>query len=173
MTSGIPNYTGEKEVMGNILKLFKLNPIKHITSEEILDSVKNKPLLDQTKNKYSYSNTNYALAAEIIKSITGKDISEEILDRIIKPLKLDHTFYIKTFPRKNVLFPKDLMSGYYYETNETYRIFDNGINIIDYSMSWGDAAGSITSNSLDLNTFLRSLFTGKLLDKQQLKKLAT
>jgi D-alanyl-D-alanine carboxypeptidase len=173
MTSGIPNYTGEKEVMGDILKLFKLNPKKNTTSEEILDSVKNKPLLDQTKNKYSYSNKNYVLAAEIIKSITGKDISEEILDRIIKRLKLENTFYIKTFPNENVHFPKYLMSGYYYESNEIYRIFDNGTDIIDFSMSWGDAAGSITSNSLDLNTFLRSLFTGKLLDTEQLKKLTT
>lgn len=172
MTSGIPNYTDENNVVTDILKQFIKVHFKHTTSEEILDSVKNKPLLDQTKNKYRYSNTNYVLAAEIIKSITGKDISEEILDRIIKPLNLEHTFYIKTFPKENVKFPNNLIHGYYYTTEEE-RIFENGTNIIDFSMSWANAGISITSNSLDLNTFLRSLFSGKILDSEQLKKLTT
>ncbi|WP_158996981.1 serine hydrolase domain-containing protein [Pigmentibacter ruber] len=173
MTSGIPNYTGEKDVIGEILIHFKNDPKKNVTSEEILFSVKDKPLLVQTTNKFSYSNTNYVLAGEIIKAITGKDISEEISDRIIKPLGLKNTFYITTYPKSNVKYPKHLMSGYYYITDDKFRIFDNWTDIIDFSMSWGNAAGSITANSIDLNNFIRSLFAGKLLNPDQLKKLTT
>lgn len=173
MTSGIPNYTGDKDVIGELLIHFKNDPKKNVTSEEILFSVKDKPLLDQTKNKFSYSNTNYVLAGEIIKAITGKDISEEISDRIIKPLSLRNTFYIKTYPKSNVKYPKHVMSGYYYTTDDKFRFFENWTDIIDFSMSWGNAAGSITANSIDLNNFIRSLFAGKLLNPDQLKKLTT
>ncbi|MFJ5724631.1 serine hydrolase domain-containing protein [Streptomyces sp. NPDC093149] len=41
---------------------------------------------------WSYSNTNYVVLGLIIKKATGRDWSTEVTDRILRPLRLRHTF---------------------------------------------------------------------------------
>ncbi|MEU6715121.1 serine hydrolase domain-containing protein [Nonomuraea sp. NPDC046802] len=41
---------------------------------------------------WEYSNTNYVLAGLLVEKITGRPLSDELNDRIIKPIGLRHTY---------------------------------------------------------------------------------
>lgn len=173
MTAGVPDYFNggpiEKEMMDN--------PYYNFTTNELLNSVKKADLWFQPGQNYHYSNTNYVLIGKIIEKITNKNLIEEIENRILKPLRMNHTFYIKTFPKDNI--PKteieNLMSGYYNSTFVTEPYFSDGQDIIDYSVSWANAAASITSNLSDLRLYGQALFSKnaetRLLPQKQLEEL--
>ncbi|MBL8266496.1 serine hydrolase domain-containing protein, partial [Steroidobacter sp.] len=43
--------------------------------------------------EYAYSNMNYTLLAEIVRSVTGKTLRQFTTERMFKPLQMDHTFF--------------------------------------------------------------------------------
>ena len=67
------------------------------------------------------------------------------MSELVNPLDMHHAHYITTFPKENVPIKdqKSLMSGYF-SSSEAPHLPD-GMDTIDYSLSWGNAAGSITS----------------------------
>lgn len=168
MTSGIHDYLNDETAIPNRVAQ---NPYYFFTKDELLDSVKELDLWFTPGTKWKYSNTNYVLAGKIVEFITGHSVSEEINARIIKPLNLKHTYYITHIPKENVL-PQDkkyLMSGYF-GLKDAFPI-PVGSDIIDYSVSSGQVAGSITASSADLNQYVHALFAGKLLPKKQFEEL--
>ncbi|MBA2653018.1 MAG: beta-lactamase family protein [Tatlockia sp.] len=170
MTSGIHDYANEEDDIPNQIEQ---NPRYLFTTDEILNSVKERDLWFKPGKNWSYSNTNYVLAGKIVETITGKSVAEEIRERIINPLKMHHTYFISSFPKENVP-PKDqksLMSGYFSANNAPHLPF--GMDTLDYSLSWGNAAASITSTSSDLNHYVRELFNGNLVPNKQLAELIT
>lgn len=170
MTSGIHDYANEEDT---IPYQIEQDPRSLFTTEEILNTVQEHDLWFKPGTRWKYSNTNYVLAGKIVKAITGKSVAEEIRERIINPLNLHHTYFITTFPKENVPTKdkKNLMSGYFASSEAPH--LPDGMDTIDYSMSWGNAAGSITSTSSDLNQYIRELFNGKLLPKKQFAELIT
>lgn len=178
MTAGLPEY----DDLGEKIRTDLMNyPLQTFTTEDILNSIANIPLTFVPGTSYNYVNTSYVLAGKIIEEITKNTLAEEIKNRIIKPLGLKHTFYINSFPKKE-LPPyelENLIHGYYYDpTVQVAPYFTNLHDTIDYTISDGNAAGSIISNSSDLNIYGRSLFTpiehgGKLLTGDQIKQLLT
>ena len=90
-------------------------------------------------------------------------------------MHLNHTFYIHHIPKEDVplYYLNYLMHGYYYPISsigEVEPYFTKDHDIIDYTMSDIKAAGAITSNSSDLNTFAKAISTGKLLKPEQFKE---
>lgn len=170
MTSGIHDYANDEI---EILNKVESNPYQLITTDEILNSVKDFDLWFPSGTNWRYSNTNYVIAGKIIEIITGKSVAQEITERIIKPLNLQHTYYVTTFEKDNVLSndKNNLMSGYFGMNSNLPPHILLGTDIIDYSMSWGNAAGSIISTTSDLNEYVRALFSDKLLNKSQFEKL--
>lgn len=43
--------------------------------------------------EYAYSNMNYTLLAEVVRSVTGKTLRQFTTERMFKPLQMDHTFF--------------------------------------------------------------------------------
>lgn len=170
MTSGIHDYANDEIDISNRMEQ---NLYHFFTTDELLNSIKEFDLWFTPGTKWKYSNTNYVLAGKIVEAIAGKNVSEEINERIIKALNLKHTYYIANFPKEDVLLrdKKHLMSGYYGSKEAPHFPIDS--DIIDYTMSWGNAAGSITASSSDLNQYIRALFAGKLLPKKQFQELIT
>lgn len=54
-----------------------------------------------------------------------------------------------------------MMQAYY------VRDENNEIDITNYSMSWANTAGGIVSNGIDITNWLRGLFSGKILTKNE------
>ena len=168
MTSKIPNFTDGED--SKVIQKLLIDPSYDYSSYEILNSVSDEKLVELNWN---YSNTNYVLAAKIIEYVTKTELSTEIQNRILKKIHLNHTYYINTLPKSDVLIDdiENLMSGYFYE-NEIDNTHYNGVDIINFNMSRLRTAGSIVSNPSDMNTFLRFLFESeKLLSKNQFRKM--
>jgi D-alanyl-D-alanine carboxypeptidase len=172
MTSGIPEYTSI------LIELYKNNPKRIFSTDEILSVVKEKDLSFSPGSHYFYSNTNYVLANKIIEKITEKTLATEIENRIFKKLNLNHSFYINHIPKEGIpsTYHDNIMSGYLFDIPENNQYY--GMDIIDLSMSWTNGGGSITTTSNDLNLFIRNLFsepskdsTKNLLNASQLNKM--
>jgi D-alanyl-D-alanine carboxypeptidase len=176
MTSGIRDYLNDDI---EIATQYFANPYRYITTEEILNSEKDNDLMFMPGTGMHYSNTNYVLAGKIAEKVTSISLAEQIQKRIFKPLQLNHSYYVVYLPK--IIVPASrwnfLMSGYYYQNGDVPNppYFNPGQDIRDYAMSWANAAGSIISDSQDLNTYARALFQpkeegGKLLTRHQIEK---
>jgi D-alanyl-D-alanine carboxypeptidase len=113
---------------------------------------------------WSYSNTNYILAAMIIEEVTGNPYGEEIRDRILRPLGLRAT----TVPGTDHRMPPPSGRAYSKPPEDpkgtTYDVTE-----LNPSMAW--AAGEMISTSADLNRFYSALLRGKLLPPAQQRAL--
>lgn len=112
---------------------------------------------------WSYSNTNYILAAMIIHEVTGRSWAQEVNDRIIRPLGLRDTSTPGAFP--SILGPH--AHGYAaFGTNTSIEV-----TALNASMAVG--SGSIISTTHDLNRFYTALLGGRLLAPAQLDEMTT
>ncbi|WP_372934377.1 serine hydrolase domain-containing protein [Mariniphaga sediminis] len=85
-----------------------------ITQNQLLKMIyKQKELNFKPGEKYSYSNTNYTLAAQIVHRVTGKTLREWASERIFEPLGMDNTFFYDDHEEivKNRAYSYDDRSG--------------------------------------------------------------
>ena len=90
-----------------------------------------------------YSNTNYIALGLVIEKVTGHSYAQELEERILKPLGLDHT-----------------------ELPETRRLRDLDDGGYNPNVPW--AAGAIVSNAHDLSRFYSALLSGRILSSASL-----
>ncbi len=174
MTSGISdsNPTDSDNI---ILKYIK-NPYQYITTDELIASIATKELLFEPGHGWHYADSNYIILNKIITQITGVSLKKHIIERIIRPLSLTHTYYVENLPQNEVAAnQKDLLiSGYVDMTQTEYQskyIYPKA-DIKPYSLSWVNAAGALLTDIQDLNTYARALFrSGELLTQHQIKEL--
>jgi D-alanyl-D-alanine carboxypeptidase len=121
------------------------------------------PLLFTPGSQYSYSNTNYVVLGMLIEKVTHHPYPVELLQRILLPAGLHHTFY----PAGTPFLPDPAERGYEALGRPTGPLTD----LTTYDMSWAYSAGAIVSTSDDLNRFFRALLTGRLLPPAQLKQM--
>lgn len=112
---------------------------------------------------WSYSNTNYVLAALIIKRVTGHSYRSEARRRILRPLGLRDTYFEGADPE--IRGPH--MHAYVPWPDGTLR------DLTHYNMSWAYGAGDLVSTAADLNRFYRALLTGRLLRPDLLAQMQT
>ena len=175
MTSGINNYLGKD--INPIPPKFLLEPSYHYTKEELLNLVVHDNLNFKPGERWEYSNTNYILLGKIIENVTKNSLSDELKNRILIPLSLNQTFFVEHLPNNEIPnneIPnnelENLMTGYFYG----YSILSpNGFDVKDFSLSQASSAGGMIANTINLNKFLRTLFTNNklLLNDSQFNKL--
>ena len=113
--------------------------------------------------KWSYSNTNYIVAGLVVQKVTGRPISEEITNRIIKRLGLRHTYWPGVgdqtvrgpHPRGYVTDPA---------TGEL-------VDITELDPSMAGAAGQLVASPSDVNRFMVAMQDGRLLKTRQLAEM--
>ncbi|BCY11643.1 serine hydrolase [Actinoplanes sp. L3-i22] len=112
---------------------------------------------------YHYSNTDYILAGMLVEKVTGHTVAAEVDRRILRPLRLGHTYFPGT--RAGLRGPHD----------RAYVQMADGLprDFTDYDMSWGWAAGAMVSTPHDVNVFYRALLAGRLLPPAQLAEMTT
>lgn len=122
-----------------------------------------KPLTNTPGAAYAYSNTNFVVAGMLIEQATGRSVSAEYEERIIKPLGLTDTFYVH---------PKTAIPGRYARGYLTPD--EAGAPLVDstaQTVSWAQSAGAVISSGHDLNTFLSALLGGRLMSAARLAQM--
>jgi CubicO group peptidase (beta-lactamase class C family) len=136
--SGIPNLTDHPDYPWTA-------PPKN--NSEKLEYALDQPADFEPDEKYSYSNTNYLLLAEIIDQVSGLSHFRYIKEEILTPLGLNNTF--SSLSEVDI---DDVMSGYFvgYEPDIKNNYF-----------------GSMLSTAEDVGIFLRALNDGSLLNDDE------
>ncbi len=170
-TSGLFNYTGEPRPDGTIEpgiplfgKEFEDNQFRTYAPEELIAVALSEPARFEPGTSWSYSNTNYVLAGQLIERLTGKSYDSQVRQRILRPLGLRET----VLPGARPNIPGPHAHGYY-----TYRAED-GLRVLDASRvnpTWAGSAGELISTTRDLDTFITALLGGKLLPADLLAEM--
>ena len=85
--SGLPNYV-------HYLEKYKWDKKRTVTNADVLNSlyVMRPPLQFNTGKRFSYCNTNYALLALIIESVSGVSYKEYLQNSFFRPLQMNDTY---------------------------------------------------------------------------------
>ncbi|RVU71175.1 class A beta-lactamase-related serine hydrolase [Lactobacillus xujianguonis] len=110
-------------------------------------------------NDFNYSNANYVLLAGIIRKVTHKSYAANVKSRIIKPLKLHHTYIYKDIPRRKT----DAIS-YYGSHKGNYR---DPLYANQYTVTQLPGAGNLFSQPGDYLKIIKGLSNGKILTEKQ------
>ena len=119
---------------------------------------------------YSYSNSNFYLLAEIIKSVSGVSYKDYVTKSIINPLGLTNTDF-NTIPAGS--FMRGYLKGSFYGSDIVLPQNiglkpDSLYDFTEASNSWGYGAADIWSNTTDLIMFHKALFSGQLINAKWL-----
>ena len=153
-TSGVANFS---TIFGNDEKKWTQ---EWMPEELIAEANKAGSIGEPGSHTAHYSNTNYIMLGLIIEKVTGNSWDHEVESRIIKPLGLKNTSFLKAGMLNNA----NLIPGY-------IRTSDGYVSILDYSwyarasVSTAWAEGNIISTAADLMIFASALFDGKLVSR--------
>jgi D-alanyl-D-alanine carboxypeptidase len=109
--------------------------------------------------KQEYNSLGYRIAALLVEKLTGHSYQREVTDRILRPLRLRHTF----LPGANPNMPKPYVHGY---------VANDAGQLVDTSRQADDASGMI-STPRDTDAFFTALYRGRLLPAAQFKEMTT
>ena len=153
-TSGIFNSIGNRDFQDAIMK----EPGKIWPAKEILQYAFAKPAPYPPGGRFFYSNSNAVLLGLAIEKVTGKPYSTVIAQRVLQPLRLNHTGV------STGKLPDPCTSAYRHGYEN--RVIGYGKTFYDvshYSGGWAGAAGNMYSTLDDLTRACKPLATGQLL----------
>ncbi|WP_234571932.1 glycoside hydrolase family 3 N-terminal domain-containing protein [Rhodohalobacter sp. 614A] len=75
------------------LPAFRIYVDKLRTREELIEAVRNEPLINDPGEEYVYSDLGFILLAEIIEEVSGKRIDEYVQDEFFEPMGMTSTTY--------------------------------------------------------------------------------
>jgi D-alanyl-D-alanine carboxypeptidase len=161
MTGGIESYDN----LPAWDRMYATDPMADVPSDRLIRLVY--PTFKSTPGtQYSYSNTGYLLAQEVVTARSkSKSFATEIA-RIIAETHLKNTYYTSH------LYPapiaKRVVAGYYENDDPGFGKFI-GKDVSGYSLSWAQGAGSIVSTPADLTVWARALYQGTTVLPQKQK----
>ncbi len=130
------------------------------SKEELLKIIIGGGSVFEPNSKAEYSNSNYVLLSFILETVFEKSYPTLIAEYITEPLQLNSTYF-----------------------GGKIAIEDNEANSFQYTKGWEKqtetdmsvplGAGSIVSNTTDLNTFMKALFDGDIISKESLATMIT
>jgi len=178
MTSPIPTYS-ETVTIGEAIA----TDIHHqFTKRQLIEAVDPSHGSElPVPSGFFYSNTNNIIAALIIQKASGRSFKQWLEQVIFPSVGLHSTYYSEGPYPNNVL---DRLPRGVYENRECllYQPMPCQESILtpligrDMStgnLSWAGAAGAIISNPRDLTKWIRALFGGKVIPRQQLDEMMT
>ncbi len=159
-TSGLPEYTDDA-LMQNMMT----NPTDYWAPQDLLAHALAKPAQFEPGAQFTYTNTNYVVLGMLIEKVTHRTVASEIEDRIAEPLGLTRTYL--PAPGETGM-PAPHLDGYS-KNPETGELQD----YTEGDLSWGWAAGGVTSTPSELNTFMQAILDGRLLSAESLAEMQT
>ena len=154
-SSGIENHAEMSSFEKQTLK----SSARNINYDELIAYVLKKKPLFPAGQGYNYSDTNYILVGMIIEKATGRSLYELIVEKILKPFKLE-----RTIPSNALTLP-EMSNGY----------LDNGPVIVNgkfrINPQWEWAGGGFASTAEDLARWGHLLYEGKVLSPGSLDEM--
>jgi len=150
-----------KHLLNHTSGLKNFSEVELSNTDNIIDFLRKQ---DSTKfepgTKWSYSNSEYPLLAEILEEVSGKTFSEFINRYILKKLSMDSTLFYKDLKKE-----LDVVKGYSYRDGEYYESKN------EQPLFYGER-GIYTTIS-DYAKWDKSLYTDRILDCQSLNFMFT
>lgn len=117
---------------------------------------------------WAYSNTNYVVAGMIVERVTGRTLTDEIADRLVRPLGLTGT---SLPPGTDPALPRPHARHYtkLFSPDPDAPVHD--VTELETTPYW--AAGGMISTVADLTRFFSALLGGRLLRPEQQRELLT
>ncbi|RFU41600.1 class A beta-lactamase-related serine hydrolase [Actinomadura logoneensis] len=160
-TSGIhddfPDYTSAKD--------FQQHRYDTYTAKQIVArAMRHQPDFKPPGKQWIYSNTGYTLLGLIIQRVTGHPWHEEVRNRIVRPLNLQHTTWPGTSPK----LPQP-----HAQTYQRFKPSEPITDVTDQVSLVNNGEAGLVSTTADLTTFFHALLTGRLLPPAQLAQMKT
>jgi len=130
------------------------------TLEQVLDEIKNDPMLFAPGEATAYSNTAYIILGKIIEIVSGKSYAQYLNDNFFKPLLMEHSISDSSKVTINHV------SGYGFADG-------NWTNADSINMAWVYSAGEIASTIDDMAHWFFALSSGQILQDEFYKKMIT
>jgi D-alanyl-D-alanine carboxypeptidase len=164
MTSGLATYDDTPAWF----KLFTSDPMRYEPADQLI-----RLIYPQIKyppgSKYSYSNTGYLLAQQVVAARSQSHSFAKEVARVIALAGLKNTYYSDNFYPPDVA--RRVVAGYYEFGDPGFEKF-MGKNVTPYTVSWAQGAGSIVSTPEDMTVWARALYQGTaLLPERQKREL--
>ncbi|WP_067456565.1 serine hydrolase domain-containing protein [Actinomadura macra] len=135
---------------------------RSLSPKQLIDWGLQAPPTGDPGEHWSYSNTNYIAAGQILEKVTGTNAETYITRNVIRRAGLKHTY----FPSgPDIRGPHPRM----YEA--LYRHVNPPRDYSTFNMSWVATAGALVSTMDDLNSFYRALLTGGLISRLSLAQM--
>lgn len=160
-TSGVPDVLPEIAALNDAAG-YRSERLRTYGPEELVELALRSPQGVSADSEWSYSNTNYILAAMIIRQVTGRSWGREVTDRIIRPLGLSGTSTPGTSP---------YVAGPHARAYAFGAGTGDGIDVTVLNPSMAIGSGSVISTTHDLNRFYAALLGGRLLDPAELDEM--
>lgn len=162
-TSGLPDYT-QSDGFADALTT---NPQRYVPPNEIIDWVRNDPLIFAPGSQYAYSNTDNIVIGLIAEAITGTPYGTLLQDIVFGPAGLSQT----SFPTQHIDLPSPFIHGYVVVAGSAPQ---DVTTFLSPSGAW--ASGAIVSTPGDLSAFIRAdlglKFFGAAEQRQQMQFVA-
>jgi D-alanyl-D-alanine carboxypeptidase len=155
MTGGIESYDNTPAWD----RMYATNPMANVPSGTLIRLVYPKSKSSAAR-KYSYSNTGYLLAQEVVAARSTSRSFDAEMQRIIASVGLTNTYYTSHLYPEPIA--KRVVAGYYENDDPGFGKFI-GKDMSGYSLSWAQGAGSIVSTPEDLTVWARALYEGTAL----------
>lgn len=155
-TSGIPDYLTELD-LNSVAGLQASRPIGDLIG---LGMAKNSEFTPGEKS--TYSNTNYLIAGELVRQVTGMPVGIEVTTRILVPLGLTGTYW-PLYPVENVI--RQPHPRAYHEFG------GERIDVTDIDPGWGLPDGAMVSTGADLDRYFAALLAGRVVAPAQLAEM--
>ena len=155
-TSGLPEYADEVAA-----DAFGVQHV-YISARDMLDIALSRPAVFAPGAEWGYSNTNYIVLGLLVERVTERALWEQIDDRIVTPLNLQHTYLPGPGERE--------LRGEHppaFHADEPGRLRE----ITDMDPSFGWSAGAMVSTPGELNEVMRALLAGELLSEESLAQM--
>ncbi|MGC1379786.1 MAG: serine hydrolase domain-containing protein [Candidatus Baltobacteraceae bacterium] len=155
MTGGIESYDN----LPAWNRMYVKNPMADVSTGTLIRLVY--PKFKSTPGtQYSYSNTGYLLAQEVVAARSKSRSFAAEMARIISSAGLKNTYYTSHLYPDSIA--KRVVAGYYGNDDPGFGKFI-GKDVSGYSLSWAQGAGSIVSTPEDLTVWARALYQGSAL----------
>ena len=160
-TTGIPNYT---ENLWWGAQYFG-RPTKRWQPDELVSVISDQVLKFESGSRYEYSNTNYVLLGVILERLTGVRYQALLRDLVREELGYEHTYYLG--------YPDDVPIANGYDES-IFGLGRRNLTAFRQSLETGAyAAGGVLSTAPDVAGFLRSVFSGRVLDDETRAEMRT
>ncbi|MFD0382852.1 serine hydrolase domain-containing protein [Streptomyces stramineus] len=164
-TSGIYSYTADPAVHLGGMAFLKHRYDTWKPEQLVRIAMAHRPYFPPGSD-WTYSNTNYTLAAMVVERVTGRPYESEARQRIIKPLGLRSTF----LPGADSKVPGPAGRGYTGFADDP-ELKAHDVTEFNPSVYW--ANGDLISTTGDLDRFYSALLRGVLLPPAQMKEMTT